>query len=435
MSIKKSGEGLKRVIGVPALAATIVNNTIGAGIYVLPAIVALQIGAAGILEYFFCAIMLVSIMLCYAEIGSRITATGGSYIYVEAAFGPAAGFLVNWLFFLGWGSIGSAAIMNLVADSVSVLFPAFSGPLMRALLFLVLLGLMVLVNVRGAKLAVRFVEYITVIKLIPLFGIIIFGFMRIKSGNLHWEHLPAAKAFGETALVAFFAFAGFETSLNASGEIKNPNRTIPFGIFMGGIFVFSIYILIQLVAQGILGPEIAQFKDAPLAAVANRIVGPIGATVILIAAVVSCLGNTTGDVLASPRLLFAGANDGFFPKMLARVHPRFATPYIAIISYALLIFIFSISGGFRQLAVLASCSLLLIYLGVVLATVKLRMKKGDGSEKTFKAPGGLITPLVAATAIIWLLSHLERNEILSTSVFIAFIGLVYLLMTVLRKKE
>jgi len=175
--------------------------------------------------------------------------------------------------------------------------------------------------------------------------------------------------------------------------------------------------------------------SAPLAAVANRIVGPIGATVILIAAIVSCLGNTTGDVLASPRLLFAGANDGFFPKILARVHPRFATPYIAIISYALLIFIFSISGGFKQLAVLASCSLLLIYLGVVLATVKLRMKKGDGSEKTFKAPGGLITPLVAATAIIWLLSHLERNEILSTGVFIAFIGLVYLLMTVLRKKE
>src|SRR6185437_10846454 len=105
MQVKGSNEGLKRVMGIQSLSTTIVNNTIGAGIYVLPATVGIAMGAAGIFEYFFCAVMLVSIMLCYAEIGSRITATGGSYIYVEAAFGPLAGFIVNWLFFLGWGSM------------------------------------------------------------------------------------------------------------------------------------------------------------------------------------------------------------------------------------------------------------------------------------------------------------------------------------------
>jgi len=98
MEDKNTGEGLKRVIGVPALAATVVNNTIGAGIYVLPAIVSVQMGAAGILGYLFCGAMLVAIMLCYMEIGGKVTASGGSYIYVETAFGPFAGFIVNWLF-------------------------------------------------------------------------------------------------------------------------------------------------------------------------------------------------------------------------------------------------------------------------------------------------------------------------------------------------
>ena len=143
MAERKTGEGLNRVIGVTGLAATVVNNTIGAGIYALPAIVSLQMGAAGILDYAFCGLMLVAIMLCYAEIGSKVSASGGSYIYVEKAFGPFAGFIINWLFFVGWGILGSAALMNAAADSLSGLFPVFSNPLIRALFFFILLGSMV----------------------------------------------------------------------------------------------------------------------------------------------------------------------------------------------------------------------------------------------------------------------------------------------------
>ena len=88
--------------------------------------------------------MLVTIMLCYMEIGSKITASGGSYIYVETAFGPFAGFIVNWLFFFGWGILGSAALMNVLADSLALLIPAFSSRLMHALIYFILLGTMAL---------------------------------------------------------------------------------------------------------------------------------------------------------------------------------------------------------------------------------------------------------------------------------------------------
>jgi amino acid transporter len=379
--------------------------------------------------------MLAAIMLCYVEIGSRVTTSGGSYAYVEAAFGHFAGFIINWLFFFGWGILGSAALMNIIADSLAVLFPVFSSPLMRALLFFVLIGLMVLVNVRGAKQSVRFVQFITIIKLIPLFAIIIFGFSHVTTSNLHLEHLPSLKTFGETALILFFAFAGFETSLNVSGEIKNPKRTVPLGILLGGAVVLTLYILIQTVTQGVLGAQIGEFKDAPLAAVAEKIVGSIGATILLFAAAISCFGNVSGDVLASPRLLFAGAKNGLFPKSLAKVHPKFATPYYAVITYASLIFIFSVSGGFRQLAILASCAILIIYLSVILAMIKLRMKKEDVAEKTFKVPGGLTIPVIGIATIIWLLSHLSSQEIISTIIFIAVLCVIYFVMKKWQNKS
>ena len=434
MPTANTDEGLKRVVGVQGLALTIVNFTIGAGIFALPAIVGIQMGAFGIFSYVFCGIMLASIMLCYADIGTRVTSTGGSYAYVEAAFGPFAGFIINWLFFFGWGILGDAALMNILADSLSVMLPVFTNPWMRALLFFVLIGFMALINIRGAKLGIGFVKIITIIKLLPLIGLIIFGFSQIKSANLHWEHIPSLKTFGNTALILFFAFAGFETALNVSGEIKNPKRTIPLGILLGGTLVLIIYILLQTVTQGVLGAQIVAFKDAPLAAVAEKIVGPIGAGILLITAAISCFSAVSGDVLCTPRMLFAGANDGLFPKFLGRVHPKFATPHLAIISYATLIFIFSVSGGFKQLAVLASAAILLIYLAVILSTIKLRMKKQDADEKTFKLPGGLIIPCIGIAAIIWLLTSLTAPEIYSTLIFIAVICVIYFAMKLFQKK-
>lgn len=428
MALEENNEGLKRVVGVFGLSATVVNFSIGAGIYVLPAIIGIQLGAAGIIGYLLCGLMFSAIILCYVEVGSKIKTSGGSYAYVEKAFGPFAGFIINWLFFFGWGILSDAAIMNVIADSLSVLFPVFLNPIFRSLLFFSLIGLMILVNIRDAKQSVRIVELITIIKLIPLFGIIIFGFYHIEMSNLHWEQLPSLKTFGDTALILFFAFAGFESSLGVSGEIKNPKRTVPRGILFGGIIVFVIYVLIQIIVQGVLGSNLSEFKDAPLAAIAERIVGSTGLTILLYAAVISGFGAVIGDVLASSRLLFAGAKDGLFPKFLGKVHPRFGTPFWAIIVYGSLIFIFSVSGGFKQLAILASGALLLIYLAVILALIKLRFKKEPIQEKTFKVPGGLIIPCFAIGAIIYVLSNLSKQEIVSLIVFVLLISFIYFVM-------
>lgn len=435
MANEKTSEGLLRVIGVQGLALAIINGVIGAGIFALPGRVGSELGAFSIFAYIFCGIMLATLMLCYAEIGSKVTSSGGSYAYVEAAFGDFAGYIANWLYFFGWSILGSAALMNVIADSLAGIFPVFSDPLIRGIFFFVLLGFIALINVLGAKQGIGFVKGIAIIKLLPLLGIIIFGFSKINAANLQWEHLPSPETFGNTSLVLFFAFAGFETCLGVSGEFKNPKRTVPLGIMLGGLVVLIVYMLLQMVTQGILGSDIALFKDAPLAAVAEKIVGPVGATILLIAAAISCFGSVSSDVMATPRSLFAGANDGLFPKFLGKVHPKFATPHLSVITYASFIFIFSISGGFEQLANLASAAILLVYLAVILSTLKLRKQKTGSPEKTFRAPGGLIIPIIGIATVVWLLSSLNKKEILTTLIFIAVICVIYFMTKKLNKDK
>jgi amino acid transporter len=435
MSNEKTDEGLKPAVGIPGLALAVVNGVVGAGIFALPAIVGAALGAFAIFGYVFCSIMLAAIMLCYAEVGSRVTTSGGSYAYVTAAFGNFPGYIINCLYFFGWSILSSAALMNIITDSLTVLFPAFLNPVIRGFFFFILIGFIVLINLRGAKQGIGFVKLITVIKLLPLIAIILFGFSKVKTSNLHWEHIPSLKTFSDTALILFFAFAGFETSLGNSGEFKNPKRTVPLGIFLGGIIILVIYMLLQTVTQGVLGSQIAAFKDPPLAAVAEKIIGPVGATILLITAAVSCFGCVTSDVLATPRLLFAGANNGLFPKFLCKVHPKFATPHRAIVTYGALIFIFSISGSFKQLAILASAAILIVYLAVIFSTIKLRSIKQDVSEKTFRAPGGLLFPCIGIAAILWLLSSLSKWEILSSIIFIAIVCGIYLITKKFKKKK
>ncbi|MBT8285669.1 MAG: amino acid permease [Flavobacteriaceae bacterium] len=426
---------LKRVVGVTGLSLNIINITVGAGIFALPAIVGVELGAFSIFAYLFCGIMMAAIMLCYAEIGTRVTKSGGSYAYVVAAFGEFAGFIVNWLAVFGWSILGSAALMNIIADSLAIIFPVFSNPWIRGLFYFVLLGFLVITNIRGAKQGVAFIKWITIVKLLPLLGIGILGISLIDPVNLQWEQLPALKTFGNTTLVLFFAFAGFETALGASGEIKNPKRTIPLGIMLGGAMVLLIYLLLQTVTQGILGQEIEVYKNAPLAAVAENIMGPIGGTLLLIAAAISCYGAVSTDVMSTPRVLFAGARDGLFPKFLGKVHTKFATPYWSIICFSGLIFLFSISGGFEQLAILASAAILLIYLLVILATLRMRRKKSELAEKTFKVPGGWIIPIIGIASILWLLSSLSAGEFLSIGVFLVLICTIYFGVRWIKKSD
>jgi basic amino acid/polyamine antiporter, APA family len=432
---KFENEGLKREIGVWGLVANSINIIIGAGIFILPVIIAEKLGTASIWAYLICGILMIFIMICFVEVGTKITRTGGSYSYIEDAFGKYAGFLTTNIFIFGAAVMANAAVANGLANTMAYFFPLLKIQWIRVLLFAAMFGGLAYLNIRGVRNAIILVKFNTIAKLAPLIMIAVFGWLFITPSNLSLTAGHSVPDLGQMSLILIFAFVGAETALNVSGEIKNPTKTIPTGIMLSISIVVILYILIQMTVQGILGASITEFKDAPLAEAARRMIGSPGATIVIIGASFSMFGNISGMVLNMPRVMFAAARDKVIPSnVLAKVHPAFFTPHISIITYAFFGFIFASIGEFKQLAMLSSASYLLIYLGVVLSVIKFRITRSrvDGA---YYIPGGYLVPGISVVVIAWLLSNLPLKELRAMLVFLLLLTLIYLFIKFLSTRK
>ncbi len=417
--------GLVRALGVPALTANIVNTTIGAGIFVLPALVATGLGAAAPLAFLVCAIAMGLFVTSFAMAGSRVSLTGGLYAYVEVAFGSYVGFLAGILYFL-LAVLSVSGVVNVLATSVGVLAPPLATKVARFVIILSVFGFLAAINIRGVRTGVRVVGAVTLIKLLPLIVFVLVGIFFIRPGSIAWAGWPGSKPLGESVLLLIFAFMGIETALVPSGEIKAPARTVPRAIFIALAITTLLYVMIQLVAQGVLGSELAKHADAPLAEAAVRFFGVAGRTLLLAGATVSALGFVTSDILGSPRIIFAFGRDRVLPAWFAHIHPRFHTPDVAIITYAAIAFVLSFSSTFQKLAILANVVTLLLYLLCCLAALELTRRdvRTDGAPFTF--PGANLIPILAIGVIIWILAHATAKEFAVTAVCLGVASLLFL---------
>ena len=405
-----SDAGLVRAIGARQLTASVINVTIGAGIFVLPAVASRGLGAAAPIAYLVCAGLMALIVCCFAAAGSRVSLTGGVYAYVEIAFGPLVGFLAGVLYYL-MATFAVASVSSAFAGSVGALVPAVAAPMARSALIAALFAILAAVNVRGVKPSIRLVEVVTAAKLLPLLTLVVCGIWFVNPEFLRWPGLPTAAAVGQTAIILIFAFVGLEIALVPSGEVRDPARTVPRALFSALVITTTLYLLIQTVAQGLLGPSMAQYATAPLAEASGRVLGQAGRTLVLLGAVVSMFGYASGDMLGSPRTLFAFARDGVFPSVVGSVHPRFHTPYVAVLIHAGIVATVSISSSFTQLAILANVAALTLYLMCVAASYELQRRdvRAEGAIP-FAVPGGPAVPILAAAVILWLLSNATRRE-------------------------
>ncbi|WP_044117686.1 APC family permease [Alkaliflexus imshenetskii] len=433
--MESTNEGLKREIGVWGLSANIINIIVGAGIFVLPAIVAAGLGAASILAYLFCGILVILIMLCFAEAGSIVTSSGGAYAYIEAAFGRYAGFVTSALF-IGSCVAADAAVANALVDLLARIFPVFAIPVIRILFFVVVFGLLAAINIRGVKRGIGLIKITTIAKLSPLLLLVIIGWADVSIDNLKWDTTPSITGIGQMALILFFAFQGGESALAVSGEVQHPQRTIPRAIFIAILGILTLYILIQTVAQGVLGSSLPAFSDAPLVEVAQHVFGPWGLAIMTAGAAVSMFGYMSGELLSMPRVLFGAARDKVIPfPLLARVHKKFATPYMAIAVYAGIGLSMAIFGGFRQLAIISGASILLVYMGVAFSVLRLR-KISTRSKGAFRVPGGVVIPMISVLIILWFLSNLEKAELIGMSLFLMVLSLIFWVTnTVIKRKQ
>jgi amino acid transporter len=371
--------------------------------------VAAGLGAAAPAAYVVCAVAMALIVTSIALAGSRVSLTGGIYAYVEVAFGPYVGFLagvLQWLML--WLTAGG--LLSAFVDQVGLLVPGTGQGLPRAAIIVATVSLLAFVNVRGVAIGARVIEGAVVAKLLPLVVFLAVGVFFVQPEALAWPGWPPGDELGETVLLLIFAFVGIEVALVPSGEVRDPRRTVPRAIYLALGLTTALYLAIQAVAQGVLGAEMARHAEAPLAAAAGRFLGAGGRLLVLAGGAVSMFGYLCGDMLSSPRSLYAFGRDGFLPRALGSVHPSFHTPHVAIVVHAVTAALLATSSSFRYLALLSNVSVLTLYFLCCAAALRLVSQRAPDGEPVFDLPGARVIPVVAMGVIAWILAHATRQE-------------------------
>jgi amino acid transporter len=382
---------LIRELGRWDLTAIGINQVIGGAVFLMPAAVAAQVG--GWSPWLVAVVGLVSLLiaLSFAEVGSRFTGTGGSYLHARAAFGRFVSFEVGWM---QWFTRAAswASVVNGLADSLGFYAPALRAGAMRAALITLTIAIITFINVRGIRLSSWVINGLTIGKLVPLALYIIIGIFFIEASRFAPGEAPNMSELSAATVLLIFAFGGYEVVPVTGGETKDPTRAIPFAMVMTLVLVTTLTTLVQIVAVGTL-PDLASSRTA-LADSASTFMGAAGALLITAGAVVSMSGNNFGQSLSGSRNLFALGELGDVPPAFAWVHPRYRTPAFAIIFSSAVALVLALTGTFTTLAAGSAISRLVVYAATCAATLQLRRPRFARKVRpaTFRTPGGSIIP-------------------------------------------
>jgi APA family basic amino acid/polyamine antiporter len=418
--------GLVRSVGTWGLAAGIFNIVVGAGIFAVPAALAASLGPYAPAAFLVCAIAIGSVAICFAEGGSRIPTSGGAYGYIEAAFGPLVGYVAGTLFWFA-DALACGGIAAAFADVVASPLPVRWISAGRAAAIVAVIGGIALVNAGGVTRGVRLIDAAAMLKLVPLSIFVFAGAGAIRHANFSGGVPAGSAGAGRAMILSLFSFTGMEGPLAASGEVTRPARTIPRALAIAMVSATALYIAIQAVAQGILGPALAT-SSVPLADAMAR-VNPALRLLLLAGAAISMFAYISGDILGSPRMLFAFGRDGLLPKFLGRLHPRSHAPYVAIFSYAALAIGFALTGTFAELAVLSTLAVSVLYIGGCAASWKLA-RRGvalAGAPLNFKWLG--TAAVVGIGSMLAMIALASRAEIVGLLAMVGASALIYVVQT------
>lgn len=402
-------ESLIRGIGRRDLVAIVINTVIGAGIFGLPSAVAKLIGSYSIVAFFGCSVLIALFALCFAEVASRFRKTGGSYLYSRRAFGKFIGFETGWLFWMTRITAFAANCNLLVSYTGYFYSPLSQGVLRVAIISTVVLGL-TYINVVGIEDTVRANNVLTIGKLSPLFLFAVVGIFFIDPSNFSFGPLPEAGVFAKATLALIYAFVGFESAVIPAGEIKDPRKNAPFGLLSAIGVIVALYIIVQTVAIGTL-PDLAG-SERPLADAAQRFIGPVGAGVIVVGAIISILGNLNTGVLAASRLLFAMSERKDVPFFISATHERFRTPYVAISLTMALCFLLSVFSTFVSALTISTVTRLFVYALTFVTLFVFRRKPEFADTDGFKVPAGELVAAVSIALIAVLFYFVSYSDLI-----------------------
>ena len=404
------------------LVAVTINGIIGAGIFGLPSKVYSLIGSYSLIAFVVCALVVMLIILCFAEVGSRFEQTGGPYLYAQTAFGSAVAFEVGWLIWLA-RLTAFAANCNLMISYLSFFWvPANSG-LTRAAIIIAVVLILTVLNVVGVRQATIANNLFTVGKLLPMLIFIAVGLFFISPHAFALGARPGTGAFSQSVLLLLYAFTGFEMATIPAGEIRDPQKHLPRALLIAMAVIATTYILIQVVCIGTL-PDLAK-STKPLADAGSHFMGTAGGAIISAGAIISVAGNLNITVLSASRVPFAIAERAQLPSFLAHVHKKFFTPHISIVITTVLMLVLTLKSSFVAALTISTIARLVAY-AVTCAALPVLRKKTDAPAAHFRLRGGPVIAIAALLLSAWLLANSTFTEAWQAAAAAAFGLLIYL---------
>ncbi len=407
----QESSGLIRAMGRWTLTALVINSIIGSGIFGLPSVVAGYLGSQSPVAYLVAAAGVGVVVACFAEVASQFDAAGGPYLYAREAFGRFIGIEIAWLLWLV-RLTAAAAAANLFTNYLAGFWPGVQEPFTRLSVLAILIGFLAAVNIRGVKSGAAVSNVFTVAKLAPLILFVIAGGVFLLRahppipGELQAGASVPVRNWLDAVLVLMFAYGGFEGAVIPMAEAVDPRRDAPFALLAALVTVTLLFCAIQYVVVAVLPG--AALTDRPLAAAARQFGGTAGAALISAGALISVYGYLTAQLLHTPRLTFALGEKGDFPRLFARIHPRYQTPHISILAFAGIVWCLAGAGNFKWNVILSSVGRLFIY-GFTCAALPLLRRKYPNA-RAYRLPVGNLFAVLGILFVVLLASRMNRNE-------------------------
>jgi len=400
--------GLRRELGRWDLTAIGVNQVIGSAIFLIPAPIAALLGGWSLLAFVLAGAASMTVAMCFAEVGSRFDTTGGPYLYTRAAFGRFVGFEVGWM---QWVTrvTSQASVANGIAVALGYYHAALSRGAGRVAVLVTLIGVLALINVRGIRQSSWVVNFLTIGKLVPLVIFIAIGVVFLAPSRMLETQPVTMGDASAAALLLIFTFGGYDVVSVPAGEARDPRRHLAFAFIMTIAVVTFVFVACQAVVMSVLPDPAA--SNTPMAAAAAVMIGSAGALLISVGSIVSMTGNNHGHVLTGSRMLFALAEHGELPKPLARIHPVFRTPAVAIVFTAAVGLTLALSGSFVVMATASAVARLVTYTGTCAATLVLRRPREGVSPALYTAPFGPFIPVMGTAVSLAILAGASRQQL------------------------
>jgi APA family basic amino acid/polyamine antiporter len=451
---KRVAPELARDLGVSHATAVVVGTIIGSGIFLVPSEMMQAVGSARLVYLAWIVGGLLSFFgaLTYAELGAMKPQAGGEYVYIRDAYGPLPGFLYAWTWFV---ISKPGSIATLATGFVRVLgtFPALSFfsrdivtaplPISYGQLIAIAAAIFIsFVNYLGIKKAGEFQLVFTVLKVGIIVAIALIGFSYAGGswGNFATIFTGAKggiAGFMAALVAALWAYDGWNDLNMVSGEIRNPERSIPIALIAGVALVGILYMLVNAAVQYVLPASAIAASPRPASDAIELVLGNLGAAIVSAGMALSMLVAMNGTIMSGARIPFAVARDGYFFRSLAKVHPVFRTPSTSIVVQAILsVGLLLLGASFRQLFSITIFSEWLFYM-IAGSTIFVFRRREPDTHRPYKMWGYPVLPsvFVAASAVLLYYTFTDnlRNSGLGVLVILAGIPVFYVFARLRRK--